>query len=90
MKAMTSLNISLPRTLKEFVEKQAEEGGYSTPSEYVRQLVREDQRRSAQEKLEALILEGLQSGKSLEADSEFWKKKRQGILEQHAQRQRNP
>jgi hypothetical protein len=37
MKSMTSLNISLPKTLKKFVEDQTAECGYSTPSEYVRQ-----------------------------------------------------
>jgi antitoxin ParD1/3/4 len=89
MKPMTSLNISLPRTLKEFVEKQAEVGGYSTPSEYVRQLLREDQRRRAEEKLEALILEALKSGEPVEASREYWEKKRQRILERHAGRPRN-
>jgi Arc/MetJ-type ribon-helix-helix transcriptional regulator len=42
-KGIASRNISLPQTRNEFVEKQAEEGGYGTPSEYVRQLG-EDQR----------------------------------------------
>ena len=59
---MTSLNISLPRPLKEFVEERVKEGSYSTPSEYVRELLREDQKRQAGERLEALLLEGLNSG----------------------------
>ena len=60
---MTSLNISLPETLKKFVEEQTEQCGYSTPSEYVRQLLREDRKRRAEEKLEALLLAGLNTGK---------------------------
>jgi antitoxin ParD1/3/4 len=79
---------SLPRTLKDFVEKQTEESGYSTPSEYVRQLLREDQRRRAEEKLETLLLEGLNSGAPIEVNREYWEKKRQGILERHSQRPR--
>ena len=52
---MTSLNVSLPKTLREYVEGQVDEGGYSTPSEYVRALIREDQKRRSQEKLEAML-----------------------------------
>jgi len=40
--AMTSLNISLPEALKEFVEGQVATGDWGTPSEYVRELIRKD------------------------------------------------
>jgi antitoxin ParD1/3/4 len=56
---MTSLNISLPEPMKAFVESQIAEGGYSTASEYIRALIREAQKRKADEALEALLLEGL-------------------------------
>jgi antitoxin ParD1/3/4 len=68
---MTSMNISLPEELKEYVEKQTHRG-YSTPSEYVRELIREDQKRRAKERLDTLLLEGLDSGKSIPANTEFW------------------
>ena len=35
---MTSLNISLPEALKEYVEGQVASGDWGTPSEYVREL----------------------------------------------------
>jgi len=38
--AMTSLNISLPEALKEYVEGQVATGDWGTPSEYVRELIR--------------------------------------------------
>ena len=41
---MTSMNVSLPEELKEYVEAQTERG-YSTPSEYVRELIRQDKER---------------------------------------------
>jgi antitoxin ParD1/3/4 len=88
MKSMTSLNISLPETLKKFVEQQAEQGGYSTPSEYVRQLLREDQKRNAEDQLEALLLAGINSGKRIEANEEFWQKQRQRIVDRQAKRAR--
>lgn len=42
---MTSLNISLPEVLKEYVEGQVASGDWSTPSEYVRELIRQDKER---------------------------------------------
>jgi antitoxin ParD1/3/4 len=61
---MPTINISLPDTLKIFVEEQIDAGGYSTVSEYFRELIREDQKRRSQEKLETLLMEGINSGKS--------------------------
>jgi len=58
---MQSMNISLPEPLKQFVEAQIASGRYSSASEYVRELIRDDEQRRAQEHLEALLLEGLQS-----------------------------
>jgi len=43
--AMTSLNISLPEALKEYVEGQVASGNWGTPSEYVRDLIRQDKER---------------------------------------------
>ena len=43
--AMTSLNISLPEPLKEYVEGQVASGDWGTPSEYVRELIRQDKER---------------------------------------------
>jgi antitoxin ParD1/3/4 len=88
MKPLTSLNISLPEALKKFVEAQTAEGGYSTPSEYVRQLLREDQKRRAEEDLGNLLLAGIKSGNSTEANDEFWQKQRQRILDRQAKRSR--
>lgn len=58
---MQTMNISLPDPLKDFVEGQITSGRYSSVSEYVRELIRQDEKRKAQERLEALLLEGLAS-----------------------------
>ena len=42
---MTSLNISLPNALKDYVERQVATGDWGTPSEYVRELIRQDKER---------------------------------------------
>jgi antitoxin ParD1/3/4 len=44
---MSTLNVSMPESMREYIERQAERGQYSA-SEYVRHLIREDQKRSAQ------------------------------------------
>jgi antitoxin ParD1/3/4 len=69
--SITSMNISLPEQLKEYVEEQTR-SGYSTPSEYVRELIREDQKRRTTERLDVLLLEGLNSGDPIPANAEFW------------------
>lgn len=59
---MATMTISLPEPLRSFVENQVAEAGYGTASEYLRELIRADQKRRAEEKLEQLLLEGLNSG----------------------------
>ena len=56
--ANTSLNISLPESLRDYVEAQVANGGFSTPSEFVRDLIRRDRE---QEELERKLTEGLES-----------------------------
>jgi antitoxin ParD1/3/4 len=53
--AMTTMNVSLPDALKSFVDEQVEKRGYSTSSEYVRELIRADQDR---QKLRNMLLDG--------------------------------
>lgn len=57
----TTMNISLPDTMKTFVEERLENNGYGSASEYVRDLIREDQKRREEEKLERLLLARLES-----------------------------
>lgn len=58
----TAMNVSLPETLKEYVQERVAEGTFSNPSDYVRALIRDDMRRQAEAKLEALLVEGINSG----------------------------
>ena len=85
---MTTLNISLPESMRAYVEEQAQLGGYSTTSEYVRALIREDQRRKAQEQLEGLLLEGLQSGTPQMMTPEDWKAVRAEVQKRIKSRRR--
>ena len=58
---MQTMSISLPDPLKDFVDHQIAEGRYSSVSEYIRELIRDDEKRKAGQRLEALLLEGLES-----------------------------
>ena len=69
---MQTMNISLPDQLKEFVDNQVASGRYSSVSEYVRDLVRDDEKRKTQERLEALLMEGIQSGEPSEMTRQDW------------------
>lgn len=68
---MQSMNISLPEPLKQFVDGQIATGRYSSASEYVRELIRADERRKAAEELETKLLEGLNSGET-ELTADDW------------------
>ena len=68
---MQSMNISLPDPLKQFVEAQISTGRYSSASEYVRELIRADEKQKATEHLEALLLDGL-TGAEVELTPDDW------------------
>lgn len=58
---VVTMNISLTEELKAFVDARVKARGFSSSSEYVRDLVRRDEERAAEERFEALIQEGLDS-----------------------------
>ena len=70
--AMQTMNISLPDTMKHFIDAQVAAGGYSSASEYVRALVRDAQQRQAKARLETLLLEALDSGDPTVMSKEDW------------------
>ena len=70
---MSTVTISLPETLKDFVEHEVATKGYGNVSEYFRTLLREAQARDADARLEALLLQALASGAPVDADPTFWK-----------------
>ncbi len=77
----TSMNVSLPETLKAYVQERVAEGIYSNPSDYVRALIRTDMKRRGREELEALLLEGLNSGEPHEVTPEYLAARRREVEE---------
>ncbi len=59
MSMMGTMNISLPASMKEFVDAQVVGRGFGTSSEYVRELIRREQERCS---LRDMLLDGANSG----------------------------
>lgn len=75
---MSTMNVSLPDSLKAYVDAQVAHRGYGTSSEYVRDLIRNDQDR---QRLRGLLLDGANSGPAAPADAAYFGKLRDGVVE---------
>jgi len=67
-----SLTISLPRAMKTFIKAKLLEGRFSTPSEYIRSLIRSDQETGEQRELEAFIRRGVGAKELPELSEKDW------------------
>ena len=66
---MSTMNISLPDSLKSFVDQQVSERGYGTSSECVRELIRKDQDR---QRLRGVLLAGAATAPASPADAAYF------------------
>jgi antitoxin ParD1/3/4 len=69
---MTSVNISLPTNQRQYVERKVSRGGYSTVSEYFRELLRQDEQREAEARLDSLLLQAMESGEPTPMTRKDW------------------
>ena len=76
---MDIMNIALPESMKHYVQERVNEGEYSSVSEYVRELIRIDQKRKLEERIDALLLEGLDSGEPIPVTNEYWEEKKRKL-----------
>jgi antitoxin ParD1/3/4 len=79
---MTILNISLPESIETFINEQIAKGGYNDANEYILHLLRQEQEHSQAAHVEALLLEGLESGKPIEVTENWWERKRATLIRQ--------
>ena len=88
---MKTVTISLPESLKGFVERQVATKDYGKVSEYFRTRLREARAREEDARLEALLVEGLASGDEIPLTKEFWrelKTEAAGIARKHRARKK--
>lgn len=78
---MDTMNIAVPESMKHFVQEQVSEGGYSSVSEYIRELIRADQKRKVEQRIDRLLLEGLDSGEPMPVTPEYWEAKKRRLTE---------
>jgi antitoxin ParD1/3/4 len=85
---MNTMNIAIPKQLKSFVQREVLRRGYSSVSEYVRDLIRGDQERQAIALLEAEFLKGLESGPATPMTKQDWQDIRTEVRRRSAQRRK--
>lgn len=74
---MSTMNISLPETLRSFIDSQVSDGNYGSSSEYMRELLRKEQDRV---RLRRLLMDGIESELIEEPmDTRYFDKLRKGI-----------
>jgi plasmid stability protein len=74
------MSITIHPELEKKLRARADAEGLSIEA-YIERIAREDQQ--AEEELEALALEGLNSGESIEADERYWEQKRRRLMDRH-------
>lgn len=74
---MATMNISMTDPMKQFVDDEVREGGFASTSDYMRELIRERQRRKAEDELRAAIAAGLASGPALPMEPDFFERMRE-------------
>lgn len=57
---MATLNISIPQAMRDWIDAQVKSGDYANASDYIRDLIRHDQRQ--REAIRLALIEGEQSG----------------------------
>jgi antitoxin ParD1/3/4 len=75
------MHISLPSALKQWVDQQVDQGGFGTASEYIRQLLREEQQRQTRLAVEVKLAEAEASGPPVPVTAKTWKASAQRVEE---------
>jgi antitoxin ParD1/3/4 len=80
------MNVHLTNELEEFVQKKVESGLYASGSEVVREALRLLARRDTEDRLEVLLLEGLDSGEAREMTADDCQEVRATVRDRLARR----
>jgi antitoxin ParD1/3/4 len=80
------MEIELPESMKRFVEEQVSAGEYDSVSEYIRELIRADQKRHAKAQLEQVLRSAVSSGDPAEVTAEMVEQVRLRLRGRESQR----
>jgi antitoxin ParD1/3/4 len=74
---MPDLSIHLSDDSQAFVQDQVAAGSFSSPSDYVASLIESARKQAAHSRVEALLIEGLESGPPIDVSPEYWRQKKE-------------
>jgi len=86
---MNTMNIALSPKLREFVQREVKRRGYSSVSEYMRDLLRGELERQELARLEAEIIKGIESGPSTPMTKQDWQEIRTEVRRRSAERRKS-
>ena len=79
--AIKGMNVSLPSTMRRWIERRVTGGGYGSVSEYVRQLVRHDQSDRVLQELDQQLIAAIESGPETPLTEKDWAEVRKIVRE---------
>ena len=74
---MVAVTFSIPEDLQTFIEGQVIKNGFHSTDDYLRNLLDRERER---EQLEVILVEGLESGKPMEVNDDWWEQKRSNLI----------
>jgi antitoxin ParD1/3/4 len=80
---MANITLNLPAVLKQFVDSEVAARGFGNAADYVQAVLREEQKRKARDKVEALMDEAMASGESTEWTRQDFEDMKQEIRVRH-------
>ncbi|NES76262.1 MULTISPECIES: type II toxin-antitoxin system ParD family antitoxin [unclassified Okeania] len=83
---MENIIISLPDSLRVYLEEQLQLGSYKNASEYFMLLVQQDQQRQTKQRLETKLIQGIESGPAEPMTAQDWDEIRQAVRERSVKR----
>jgi len=84
---MSTMNLTLPDSLRAFVESQVARKGFGSPTDYLVALIRADQEKAEHDEIESKLLEALQGAPATPVTTETWAAtKQQGLRRLEATR----
>jgi antitoxin ParD1/3/4 len=82
---MYTLQVELPQSVLEFIERQISSGRFESPSAYFHALIEADRQLQEWNRLEELVREGLNSGDPIPVTPEYWEEKKRRLQKRLAE-----
>ena len=75
---MIAVTFSIPEDLQVFIEGQTVKNGFHSTDDYLLNLLDRERER---ERLEGILIEGLESGEPIEVNDDWWEQKRTNLID---------